>query len=258
MAAPHPSIQHLLAGLSDFAQTFTESALKAGTPEKIGGLIRKIDLIADRDLAQSFRIVDSPGSPFRGRTVACQAGCDYCCRQTVMATIPEVLAMATWLESNLPAKNLAALKKRAKDYFDEHEKLPDLGLETSRAACPALVDGQCVAYEARPLVCRSFHSYDVEACKRLYAGDSTAVRFNAEMLPAPVFMVDALRQGICLAMQRSNKTKGFTVMLGMALSIALHTENAAERWLAGEDVFAAANMRDGRDERFKSLGHGGA
>ena len=236
MATPQPN--NHLAGLFSFTESYTSTALDDLSGEKVGRLIRKFGMVADREL-MAIRERARTSGVFEGTEPACKMGCDLCCRQAVRASIPEVLCVAVWLRNNKSAEELAAIKKAASAYRAKYEQADEPTRTACRDACPMLVNSSCSVYEARPLVCRTFHSYDFSACERLFAGDNEAVLLGKHMHPASVTVVDTMRHGIRAGMESKNHSAPLA-NLGIAISIALENEDAAGRWLAGEELFAPA------------------
>ena len=83
-----------------------------------------------------------------GRAVACQAGCDQCCKQPIPVTPLEVLALHSYARHRLPQDGLAALIDRLAAF--ECDKR-DMTLP-----CPFLQDGSCLVYPVRPVACRQY------------------------------------------------------------------------------------------------------
>ena len=229
-----------LTGLFYFAKSYTGSALADASGQKVDGLIRKISLLADRDLVSAWESAKAAG--FKGgQSPDCRDGCDHCCHQAVSASVPEVLRLADWLRINKSVEDLAEIKDLAREYRDAHEGTDEAQRRASRMTCPLLKHGSCSAYEARPLICRSFHSYDVSACIRFIAGEQDSIDAEENMLPKAVDLVSALRHGIRTATE-ARDLPAPVVLMGMALSTALETEDASTRWLAGENLFGAAEQ----------------
>lgn len=81
----------------------------------------------------------------RGERIACQRGCDHCCRQSeVPATAPEVQGVVWYVQTRMPADTRRRL-------------LPGLRRALQEPACPFLLDGACSVHPMRPLICRQFH-----------------------------------------------------------------------------------------------------
>jgi len=73
--------------------------------------------------------------------IACKKGCDYCCRFLNLFPV-EAFALS------------AAFCQMDKSDRDRIIK----GLEKGTDDCPLLIKGQCLLYEARPIICRT-HGY---------------------------------------------------------------------------------------------------
>jgi Fe-S-cluster containining protein len=137
---------------------FVESAAAQGVP--LPEIARHL---ADGRAAVAIAQVEAEQAKARGqdpaRGAACAAGCAFCCilpgedGGTITAHEAERLH--------------AALAPRAGE--------PD-GRDWHASACPALdpETRMCRAYEARPLLCRSYHSTDAAACEANAAGAPVA------------------------------------------------------------------------------------
>src|SRR5262249_24591172 len=108
----------------------------------------------------------------------------------------------------------------------------------ARFPCPLLVNHRCTAYPVRPLTCRGLTSSDAQQCERfLQAPRRTVVPSYVPQLRLMTFALDGLRAGLS-----ESGLKDDLVEWTAALRIALEVPDAAERWLAGEPVFAAARL----------------
>jgi Fe-S-cluster containining protein len=169
--------------------------------------------------------------------LACREGCDWCCHLPVGLAVPELLHIAEYLRRTLTPEELHATHARAVG-VEEQKRQMTLG-ERSRARfpCPLLVDHRCSAYPVRPLTCRGFNSSDAGRCERFLQEPRTAVPVYAPQLRLMTFVLDGLRAGLS-----ESGLKGDLVELTAALAVALEVPDAAERWLAGEAVFATARL----------------
>jgi Fe-S-cluster containining protein len=115
-------------------------------------------------------------------TLACSAGCSYCCHVHVEATAPEILAVAAHLEQTRTSLERTALRERLALHVQRVEPLTDEERWDARIPCALLAgDGRCSIYAARPLRCRAFHACAVEPCRDAFAGKS-----GAEAAQSPV------------------------------------------------------------------------
>lgn len=103
--------------------------------------------------------------PEQRRRPACAAGCDLCCHLRVMSTPVEVFGLLDYLERTLDQDAFDAFAGRVRSTAAALAALPSARVLTVNLPCPALVDGVCSGYAARPLNCRSYHSLDRTACE---------------------------------------------------------------------------------------------
>jgi Fe-S-cluster containining protein len=171
------------------------------------------------------------------RPPACREGCTWCCHKVVGTAAPEVLRIAAHLRNVLTAAECEALHAAA---VSGDERRRALGPARRRVAlpCPLLRDGRCAAYPVRPLTCRGYNSSDARRCEASVSGAGPVeVPVYGPQQRLHTFVLDGLRAGA-----EECGLAGDLLDLTAALRVALDTPDAAERWLAGEDVFAAARM----------------
>ncbi|MBI1756703.1 MAG: hypothetical protein HYR64_06300 [Fimbriimonas ginsengisoli] len=228
-----------LQGMLDSSRALSDRATEGvTTPERINGLLRKLESYASREIDRLEHEVGEAAAKGKGKAVACSMGCHWCCHQVVAATIPEVLLLAQWIRENFDPGQIDALKSRCAAYAQTLAEYPGVERVLHSATCPMLVDGLCTAHAARPLICRGYNSTDANVCKRfLFEGkhDSGPV----PTLPELIQTAGVVRWGLHL-MLRVRGMPGDLVELGLAIAIALENPDATERWLGGEDVFAGA------------------
>jgi Fe-S-cluster containining protein len=171
-------------------------------------------------------------------SVACKPGCSYCCRSLVVTvSLPEVFLLKFHVDSLPPAERAALRQRIAAGYalsldHSAHERLH------SHEGCPLLINDQCSLYEYRPLSCRAAASLDAEACRRSFEGEKVKISM-------PRIHMDALRETtlMLLATMSAAGIDCKAYELNMALHIALTEPDVERRWLEGEPLFAAAEMR---------------
>jgi Fe-S-cluster containining protein len=172
------------------------------------------------------------------QAIACRAGCAWCCSLFVSATAPEIIQIADYLRTTRPADQLAALHER----LVERELLLAGKTAEQRSAarlpCVLLVDQQCSVYPVRPLACGSWTSTNAQRCEESWR------RNWAETITANQMQL-WLYGGVRLGLREGLDAYGLEseqLDLTTALRIALDTPDAAERWLAGEPIFASARV----------------
>ena len=171
---------------------------------------------------------------------ACARGCAHCCHIRVSVSVPEVLLAVDFAKRTLDDGALARVRERAKS---NAERARGKSSETYPAMPCAFLgeDGACTIYEARPFLCRADHAFDAEACRRAIMQDDRSVQARTN---DDVRVVSAIEQ---LALREALASRGVRVdqvEFQQALHLALSDETAGERWLAGEDAFAAAGEVD--------------
>ena len=170
--------------------------------------------------------------------LACREGCAWCCYKTVGTVAPEVLRIAGHLRQTLTPEQLRTTQARIKALMDQRRALRSGRRSHARLPCALLVEDRCSVYPVRPLTCRGFNSSDARQCERsLEPGSLAVVPSYAPQQRLYTFVLDGMRAGLS-----ELHLDGELLELTAALDIALTVPNAAERWLAGEKVFAPARL----------------
>lgn len=167
---------------------------------------------------------------------ACRRDCAHCCSLRTYASVPELLWLARWLRAHLTPAQLDALRRRVRAARARVASLDHEAHFDARVTCPLLGEqGECTAYDARPIACRTHFSADASACAR----------------PS-----DAL-----VPMHRPSKLIGAGASIGLALGAADHDLDSAlieltagldialrrgaeKRWLASARLFDEARRAD--------------
>jgi len=170
--------------------------------------------------------------------LACKQGCDWCCHLTVGTSIPEVVRIAEYLRQSLSAEELGALRERVLRLDEQRRERRAAGRNEAGLPCALLRDHRCSVYPLRPLMCRGMNSSDSAECERFVeSSGQTPLPLYAPQLRLAAFVLDGMLAGLS-----NSGLAGERVELTAALRIALEVPNAAERFLAGEPVFAAARF----------------
>lgn len=151
----------------------------------------------------------------------CKEGCTYCCHtKHILLTPPEALFLLDIIET---CGFRFAVKMAAR---------------SPRPGCPLLdVSGKCRFYAHRPLMCRAFHSLDVEACKKGVGEDGMDVPVWLPHFEIYTRIQTGMARGLMeigLAMPKLDLRK----VLGLESS----TELLWDRWLKGGNPFEDALM----------------
>jgi len=95
----------------------------------------------------------------------CKPGCCYCCRYYILTNIAEAHTLAQYIKRELSVEQINDLRMRTHRWHEWDNSRPgrypsaNIAEQTDFSnydpCCPLLVNGACIAYPARPLVCRT-------------------------------------------------------------------------------------------------------
>ena len=219
----HPAIPRL-------AQQLADEILDSGTS------LPTVIAVVDRAATLTTDLVEQFATEER---VACRAGCSWCCNFTsVLTSAAEVLRIAAYLRAKLAPEDLQAITKRLAQRTAHISALPEERRGRARIPCALLVNQRCSIYPVRPLACMGVTSSNAAACEASYRSGWTRPIPNG---PRHLGIAVDVRTGMTESLTHAG-LDGSGLDLTIALRIALETPDIADRWLAGEPVFAAAAL----------------
>ena len=168
--------------------------------------------------------------------VACVPGCTYCCHNQVEVTPSEVFLLARVIGQYFSPQKQEQLKEKTlrTAALKVDKSKADLAATRQTQPCPLLAEDKCVAYPWRPFMCRAMHSLDQEHCRTSFtAGDLSGDAYYLHRYVFPMSLSAGLAAGF-----RAVGCQTPVLELTQALGQALLSPWLAERWLAGENVFA--------------------
>jgi Fe-S-cluster containining protein len=101
-------------------------------------------------------------------TLACRAGCSWCCHFTVDVRPAEVFRILDVVEQSFAAEDKARLYAEVRANSAVLQGLSEDERMTRNLKCPFLNEGRCTIYAARPQSCRNYHATDVAGCEQSY------------------------------------------------------------------------------------------
>jgi Fe-S-cluster containining protein len=101
-------------------------------------------------------------------TLACGAGCSWCCYFTVDVRPVEVFRILDFVEQSFTAEQKTRLYAEVRANRVLLEQLDSDERVTRNLKCPFLTDGRCGIYAARPQSCRNYHATNVAGCQQSY------------------------------------------------------------------------------------------
>lgn len=169
------------------------------------------------------------------RTIACKAGCNYCCHLYVQVTPLEAIRLARAVLVR-PAPEVAAIRARIAAADAKTRGMDATDRNILAVPCPVLEDGKCSAYADRPLVCRGANSADVNACR--------AGMGSAEGVPLPTFIHQrnvyaAVGQGAVQGLNDAGLRPSLLELIA-ALAVAIEHTDPLAAWRSGALDFAPA------------------
>ena len=219
--APHPAD----ADLIDAAAAFAHTLAPASGPARA----RQAAHLAHRLNESSLRRAPTQ------LTLACKAGCAYCCYSSlVAATAPEIFLLAAAISERVAHdKDYTIAEVLARCEETSGRDIADR--IAAKKPCPLLIDDRCSHYEARPTACRQATSTSLAACIDEYEGRDLDV--DVEGCARHILHAGHV-QLVLMAGLRANSLSLTRYELSAALACALTTPDAERRWLRGEDVFS--------------------
>lgn len=239
VSASGPSLQQQFGGLYAFAKDVAASALDAdASAPSLEKLTGKLERLTEREIGRLHEQLEAMGERAIGLKPACARGCWFCCTHVVVATAPEILLLAEHIRANWTDAQILELRTR----IERHKAaLTEFRSGTAanppRTACPLLANGECSVWTSRPLVCRGWNSVRVEDCQEKMENPESGAREHG--FAPQVAVADFIRQGLSESLAATGREGGLCE-LALGLEIALDAPDAAERYLAGEDIFAPA------------------
>jgi Fe-S-cluster containining protein len=243
MSAPQSSeeIFQRLLQLEAAAREVTANALSVDkSPSVLAGALRRVTKLEDKEIDAIQKRIDERADRGEIANIDCKKGCWFCCTQMVAVTIPEVLRLADHIRATWNEEQRANLDKRMASYMKateawhngDHSRKP-------RHVCPLLNadEGACSVWPERPIICRGFNSTDHNMCiaKRDDPVNDPAVPQIMGQYYASMYSRTGMRQ----ALKKYELDEQMHEMIP-ALIIALEIPDAAERYLAGDPIFASA------------------
>lgn len=177
---------------------------------------------------------------------ACRQGCSACCFTVAIDVTPlEAIAAAEYVQLCLSPQQVDVVRERLEKLTLRRAMMSAEEIKTKRLGCGLLgMDGACMVYPARPLVCAGVHSFNQDAC------ESAAGLIETDQTDGKVPIdraAKAATMGVSGALQRALVERGLDgnlYELNSAVLCALNAPNAWERYLAKEDLFAAAHCTE--------------
>jgi uncharacterized protein len=158
-------------------------------------------------------------------TLACGAGCSFCCWLTIDVRAHEVFLLVRQLRAHLSGESLTAIQAAALQRTATGRAQP----------CPLLSDGRCSVYATRPAACRRHHSRSVQSCEAVRNDEALTEAADYEFLSE---MGRFTATGTHNALLGAGYD-GYSYNLDAALAEALADPQCEARWFAKQKAFSS-------------------
>jgi Fe-S-cluster containining protein len=129
--------------------------------------IRALGVLGALDLSQQrhdARIAAAPDAA----TLACRAGCTWCCHFTIDVRAAEVFRILDFVEHSFTPEEKARVYAEVRTNSLTLSNLREEERVTRNVKCPFLNEGRCTIHAARPQSCRNYHATNAAGCQQSY------------------------------------------------------------------------------------------
>ncbi len=169
-------------------------------------------------------------------TLACRAGCTWCCHFTVDVRAAEVFSILDFVERSFTPEEKARVYAEVRANSVTLGKLEEGERVTRNLKCPLLNEGRCTVYETRPQSCRNYHATNVAGCRQSYE-EPENLDIDPDFAPGVYQAGGAHVEAVSIAMHRAGYDVNVYELNG-ALDAALSQPGARERFESGLKPFA--------------------
>jgi Fe-S-cluster containining protein len=184
-------------------------------------------------------------------TLACRAGCTWCCYFSVDVRAVEAFNILDFVERTLTIEEKTRIYAEVRANSTTLRNLDDMERMGRNIKCPFLAAGRCSIYAARPQTCRNYHATSAVGCQQSYE-DPHNLDIDPEFAPAVYQSGGAHVDAFTSAMREAGYDTN-VYELNCALDAALSDPGARERFqsksppfihLSGDDVPAVFDDLD--------------
>lgn len=151
----------------------------------------------------------------------CRQSCSWCCHQALGIHVLDAVNLASAL-TGPPLDYQVSSRERSQ-------------LRRDFRPCPVLQQGLCSAYGSRPVICRAYHSTDLEVCRQIVESRQEQRQVPMELLH---YGLVGLAQEAVLSLFEQLGVDRRPVVLGLAVAaLQRDFEGMTRNWLLGGDAF---------------------
>ena len=101
-------------------------------------------------------------------TLACKAGCHWCCYFTVDVRPVEVFRILDFADREFTPQQLQRVRAEIAANSAALQGLDEVERMQRNIKCPFLDEGRCSIYAARPQTCRNYHATNAAGCQQSF------------------------------------------------------------------------------------------
>ena len=101
-------------------------------------------------------------------SLACRAGCTWCCHFSVDVRAVEVFSILDFVERTLTPDEKTRIYSEIRSNSAALKDMDEMQRMRRNVKCPFLGQGRCSIYAARPQTCRNYHATDAAGCQASY------------------------------------------------------------------------------------------
>jgi Fe-S-cluster containining protein len=176
-------------------------------------------------------------------TLACRAGCMWCCYYSVDVRAVEAFAILDFVERTFTPEQKARVFDEVRANSAALKDMNDIERMQRNVKCPLLQEGRCSIYAARPQMCRNYHATSAIGCQLSYENPAD-LDIDPEFAPYVYQAGHAHVEAFTRAMREAGYDTN-VYELNCALDAALSDPGARERFesklppfidLPGDDI----------------------
>ena len=200
---------------------------------------------ASRAMKKIYDIVEiSTRGHSQVQLLACKKGCNYCCHQYVSASPLELFYLANMIKNAADEHDYVGPVDHAATLLKD---TPQAEITNHKTRCGLLTDA-CSVYPGRPISCRGYASEDVEKCISWLTDRSVGVPINMQHINFANMAKIAIWAAL---LDRKLPRKSYELNHG--LNVVMSMDDAEDRWLRGENIFAGVKGEEYADPDINNI-----
>ncbi len=175
-------------------------------------------------------------------TLACKAGCFWCCYFTVDVRAIEALQIVDYMAAHFTPEAQARVVREAEANVALLREVSDLERMQRNLKCPFLHVGRCTIYPVRPQTCRNYHATNATGCQQSVEQPEN-LDIDPEFAPLRYQIGGAHVDGFSLAMREAGFDEAIYEFNAALLAALANPAQALTNFNAKRTTFPAIEHR---------------